>query len=97
MLANVIIQSEKLEEVLEWSTKIGRWMEQRKLEGVRVLGPAAAPISRLKRIYRYHLLLKANRRVVLGWLCCARCWRWWIARRFRGARLVVDVDAMQLM
>ena len=36
------------------------------LKDVRVLGPAAAPISRLKRIYRYHFVLKAERRDVLG-------------------------------
>ena len=33
---------------------------------VRVLGPAPAPISRLKRIYRFHFVLKAERRDTLG-------------------------------
>ena len=37
-----------------------------RLEKVRVLGPAAAPIVRLKRIYRYHFVLKAERRQTLG-------------------------------
>ncbi len=96
VLANVIIQSEKLEEVLEWSTKLGRWLQQRKLEGVRVLGPAAAPNSRLKRIYRYHLVLKADRRDVLGAALremLAVVDREEIPRR----SVVVDVDPMHLM
>jgi primosomal protein N' (replication factor Y) len=96
VLANVIVQSEKLEEVLDWSTRIGCWLQQRKLEGVRVLGPAAAPNSRLKRIYRYHLVLKADRRDVLGAALremLAVVDREEIPRR----SVVVDVDPMHLM
>ena len=96
VLANVVVQSERLEEALEWSSRLGRWMEGRKPEGVRVLGPAVAPLSRLKRIYRYHFLLKAERRDVLraalrGLLAEAE--RLEIPRR----ALVVDVDALHLM
>jgi primosomal protein N' (replication factor Y) len=96
VLANVVVQSERLEEALEWSSKLGRWMEGRKPEGVRVLGPAVAPRSRLKRIYRYHFLLKAERRDVLraalrGLLAEAENLE--IPRR----ALVVDVDALHLM
>jgi primosomal protein N' (replication factor Y) len=96
VLANVIVQSERLEEVLDWSTRLGRWLQQRKLEGVRVLGPAAAPNSRLKRIYRYHLVLKADRRDVLGAALremLAVVDREEIPRR----AVVVDVDPMHLM
>jgi len=96
VLANVIIQSERLEEVLDWSTKLGRWLQGRKLEGVRVLGPAAAPNSRLKRIYRYHLVLKADRRDVLGAALremLAVVDREEIPRR----AVILDVDPMHLM
>jgi len=96
VLANVIVQSEALEEALGWATKLGRWFESRKLEGVRVLGPAAAPLSRLKRIYRYHFVLKADRRDVLGAALremLAVVEREEIPRR----SIVVDVDAVHLM
>jgi len=96
VLANVLVQSEKMEEVLAICAKMGRWLATRKPEGVRVLGPAAAPISRLKRIYRYHFLLKAERRDVLGGVLrelLAFVEREEISRR----AVVVDVDAMHLM
>jgi primosomal protein N' (replication factor Y) len=96
VLANVIVQSEKLEEVLEWSARIGRWVQARKFDGVRVLGPAAAPNSRLKRIYRYHLVLKSERRDVLQAALremLAMVDREEIPRR----GVVVDVDPMHLM
>jgi primosomal protein N' (replication factor Y) len=96
VLANVLVQSERLEEVLAWSAQIGRWVLDRKFAGVKVLGPAAAPNPRLKRIYRYHLVLKADRRDVLGAALrelLAMLDRQEIPRR----NVVIDVDPMHLM
>ena len=96
VLANVVIQSEKMEEAAGWATQLGRWFEREKPVGVRVLGPAAAPIVKLKRIYRFHFILKAERRAALGMTL----------RKMLGAaegagiprrNLVVDVDAVHLM
>jgi primosomal protein N' (replication factor Y) len=96
VLANVVVQSEKLEEATAWSAALGRWFQQTRLDKIRVLGPAAAPIVRLKRIYRYHFVLKAERRQALGealraMLAFAETQD--IARR----NLIVDVDAVHLM
>jgi primosomal protein N' (replication factor Y) len=96
VLANVVIQSEKLEEATAWATTLGRWFQQARLDKVRVLGPAAAPIVRLKRIYRYHFVLKAEKRQALGEalrMMLAFAETQGIARR----NLVVDVDAVHLM
>jgi len=96
VLANVVVQSERLEEALGWATRLGRWIEGRRFEGVRVLGPAAAPLSRLKRIYRYHFVLKAERRDVLG--AALKEMLGVVDREGipRGG-VVVDVDAVHLM
>jgi primosomal protein N' (replication factor Y) (superfamily II helicase) len=96
VLANVVIQSEKLEEATAWSAMLGRWFQKARLDKVRVLGPAAAPIVKLKRIYRYHFVLKAERRQALGETLrsmLAYAETQGIARR----NLVVDVDAVHLM
>jgi primosomal protein N' (replication factor Y) len=96
VLANVLIQSEKLEEATGWAGTLGRWFQKARLDKVRVLGPAAAPIVRLKRIYRYHFVLKAERRQALGVTLRAMlvyAETQGIARR----NLVVDVDAVHLM
>ncbi len=96
VLANVVIQSEKLEEATAWAGTLGRWFQKARLDKVRVLGPAAAPIVRLKRIYRYHFVLKAEKRQTLGQtlrMMLAFAETQGIARR----SLVVDVDAVHLM
>ncbi len=95
-LANVVVQSESLAEALDWSAKLGRWLAGARPQGVRVAGPAAAPLSRLKRIFRYHFVLRAERRDVLR-----ACLRGLLARAEEEAiprrALVVDVDALHLM
>jgi primosomal protein N' (replication factor Y) len=96
VLANVVVQSDKLEEAAALSSTLGRWFQQARLDTVRVLGPAAAPIVRLKRIYRYHFVLKAERRRALGETLrkmLAYAETQGIARR----NLTVDVDAVHLM
>ena len=96
VLANVVIQSEKLEEATAWSATLGRWFQQARREKVRVLGPAAAPIVRLKRIYRYHFVLKAERRQALGETLRAML-RFAEAQGIARRNLVIDVDAVHLM
>lgn len=96
VLANIVIQSEKMEEAAGWAALLGRWFEKHKSGEVRVLGPAAAPIVKLKRIYRFHFILKAQRRSALQTLLrgmLAAAGEAGIPRR----NLVVDVDAVHLM
>jgi primosomal protein N' (replication factor Y) (superfamily II helicase) len=96
VLANVLVQSEKLEEAAGWSSALGKWFEQARPEGVRVLGPCTAPVARIKGVYRFHLILKAASRKALnaalrGMLAHADTAG--IPRR----SLTVDVDAQRLM
>jgi primosomal protein N' (replication factor Y) (superfamily II helicase) len=96
VLANVLIQSEKLEEAAGWSAEIGKWFQKATPEGVRVLGPCTAPIARIKNVYRFHLILKANSRKALNAAlrgALAQADGAGIPRR----NIVVDVDAQRLM
>jgi primosomal protein N' (replication factor Y) len=96
VLSNVIVQGQSLAEAAAWANKLGRWFAGKHLDKVRVLGPAAAPIARLKRIYRFHFVLKAERRDALG-----RTLRDLLAYAESEAiprrNLIVDVDAVHLM
>src|ERR1039457_1019065 len=96
VLANVLVQSLKLEEAAGCSAVLGKWFQKTTPEGVRVLGPCTAPIARIKGTYRFHLILKANSRKALnsalrGMLAHADTAS--IPRR----NLIVDVDALRLM
>jgi primosomal protein N' (replication factor Y) len=95
-LANVIIRSNQLDEALQWSGTLGKWFEQSRHEGVRVLGPAAAPILRLKRDYRYHFVLKSPSREKLNSTLRAML-AYAAAKKIPRTQMIVDVDALWLM
>jgi primosomal protein N' (replication factor Y) (superfamily II helicase) len=96
VLANVVIQSEKLEEATAWAGTLGKWFQNARLDKVRVLGPAAAPIVRLKRIYRFHFVLKAEKRQALGATLRAML-AYADSQNIARRNLMVDVDAVHLM
>jgi primosomal protein N' (replication factor Y) len=95
-IANVLIRSEKLDEALTWSGELGRWFEKTRHEGIRVLGPAAAPIMRLKRDYRYHFILKSPSREKMNALLRAMLAEA-SASKIPRTQVIVDVDAVWLM
>ncbi|HLV89062.1 MAG TPA: primosomal protein N' [Candidatus Sulfotelmatobacter sp.] len=95
-LANVVVRSDELEEALQWSGQLGKWFEATRHEGVRVLGPAAAPILRLKRDYRYHFVLKSPSREKLNNTLRAML-TYAAQKKIPRTQVVVDVDALWLM
>jgi primosomal protein N' (replication factor Y) (superfamily II helicase) len=95
-IANVVIRSEKLDEALTWSGELGRWFERTRHEGIRVLGPAAAPILRLKSDYRYHFILKSPSREKMNTLLRAMLAEA-ATRKIPRTQIIVDVDAVWLM
>jgi primosomal protein N' (replication factor Y) len=96
VLANVLVQSQKLDEAVAWSSEIGKWFQQTAPAGVRVLGPCTAPIARIKLTYRFHLILKAGSRKALNAALRAMLTHADTANIPRR-HLVVDVDALRLM
>ena len=95
-LANVLVQSEKLEEAAGWAATLGKWFAKYPLSDVRVLGPCTAPIARIKGVYRFHLILKSASRKKLNEVLrgmIAAVGDAGVPRR----NLIVDVDAMRLM
>jgi primosomal protein N' (replication factor Y) len=95
-IAHVLIRSETLDAALTWSGELGRWFEKTRHEGIRVLGPAAAPITRLKRDYRYHFILKSPSREKMNALLRAMLAEA-AARKIPRTQIIVDVDAVWLM
>jgi primosomal protein N' (replication factor Y) len=95
-LANVLLQSQRLEEAAGWASSLGRWCHETMLRQVRVLGPASAPIAKIKRTYRFHLVMKGENRAALQ-----KALRALLAHAEQTGiprpNLIVDVDAVSLM
>jgi primosomal protein N' (replication factor Y) len=95
-LANVLVRSGNLDDALKWSGTLGKWFDQTRHEGVRVLGPAAAPIMRLKQDYRYHFVLKSPSREKLNATLRAMLAHA-AQQKIPRTQVIVDVDAVWLM
>ena len=95
-VSNVLVRSPKLEDALAWSGVLARWFENTRMEGVRVMGPAAAAIVRLKTDYRYHFLLKSASRERMNDVLRAML-QHADTQKIPRNHIVVDVDALSLI
>ncbi len=96
VLTNVLVEHSDLAKASRWVSQLGQWFQQKTLPGVRVLGPAASPIARIKRIYRFHLILKAGNRRQLA-SAVRQMLEFADSVEIPRRHLTVDVDAVQLM
>ncbi|HKM80138.1 MAG TPA: primosomal protein N' [Candidatus Acidoferrum sp.] len=64
-LANVIVRDTKLENVIRWSRQLSEYFSPQDGKGLRILGPASAPLARLKKEHRFQFLLKSPKRTLL--------------------------------
>ena len=95
-VSNVLVRSQKLDEALTWSGILGKWFESSRLDGVRVMGPAAAAIVRLKTEYRYHFLMKSASRERMNHVLRAMLDHA-AEQKIPRNNVVVDVDALSLI
>jgi primosomal protein N' (replication factor Y) (superfamily II helicase) len=93
--ANVLVRAEKQEEALRMATQLG-YVLNPPPGGIRVMGPAEAPVARLRSEFRYQILLKAVRRSTLRE--ALRTLRAFAEKeKWRATALVIDVDPVNLM
>jgi primosomal protein N' (replication factor Y) len=94
-LANVLVRAEKQEEALRLSGELAQLLSAPG-EGMKVMGPAEAPVPRLKNEFRYQALIKTVSRPKLNELL-GRVRRHAIESRWPATALVIDVDPLSLL
>jgi primosomal protein N' (replication factor Y) len=94
-LANVLVRSQKQEEALAMSTELGRLLDPAP-EGLKVLGPAEAPVPKLKSEFRYQLLIKAASRKRLN-ETLREVQKFAREKKWSPTALVIDVDPLTLL
>jgi primosomal protein N' (replication factor Y) len=94
-MANVLVRSEKKEMAMRMSTELG-YLLNPPPEKLRVMGPAEAPVPRLKNEYRYQFLIKAASRKALNELL-RKIRDFAVEHKWGATALVIDVDPLTLM
>jgi primosomal protein N' (replication factor Y) (superfamily II helicase) len=95
-LANVIVRNTNLENAIRWSRRLSEYFSSHDGKDVRILGPASAPLARLKKEHRYQFLLKSPKRSVLTKIL-AGAMSFCDANGIPQMALLVDMDPLTLL
>jgi primosomal protein N' (replication factor Y) len=94
-LASVLVRDRKIENAIRWSRALAAYFAPFENRGVKILGPAAAPLARLRQEYRFQFLLKSAQRSALSQALsgaldfCAK-------KEIPETAVIVDVDPASL-
>jgi primosomal protein N' (replication factor Y) len=94
-MANLLVRSEKQEAAMRMAADLGQFLLPPQ-EQLKIMGPAEAPVPRLKNEYRYQFLIKAANRTTLSELL-HRARHFALDRKWGATALVIDVDPVTLM
>ena len=95
-LANVIVRDTDLEKVIRWARQLSEYFAPHDGKGLRILGPAAAPLARLKREHRFQFLLKSPKRSLLAKVL-GGAMTYLDLREIPETAVLVDMDPLSLM
>jgi primosomal protein N' (replication factor Y) len=94
-LANILVRASTDEEAIARSAALARAIQPAP-EGVKIMGPAAASVVRVKNEFRYQMLLKAGSRKLLTEVL-SRLRNFAAAEKWNPASLMIDVDPVTLL
>jgi primosomal protein N' (replication factor Y) (superfamily II helicase) len=94
-LASILIRDRKIENAIRWSRALGGFFEPFENRGVKILGPAAAPLARLRREYRFQFVLKSPQRSALS-RALSGCLDFCASKEIPETAVIVDVDPASL-
>ncbi|MGB9402791.1 MAG: primosomal protein N' [Candidatus Acidiferrales bacterium] len=90
-LANVLVRDRKVEHAIRWSRALAEYFAPYEKQGMKILGPAAAPLARIKQEFRFQFLLKTPKRSILT-QALAGCLDFCEKRGIPETAVIVDVD-----
>ena len=94
-LASILVRDRKIENAIRWSRALAGYFEPFENRGVKILGPAAAPLARLRREYRFQFVLKSPHRSALS-QALSGCVDFCASKEIPDAAVIVDVDPISL-
>jgi primosomal protein N' (replication factor Y) len=95
-LANIIVRDTDLEKAIRWSRGLSEYFSPHDGKGLRILGPAAAPLARLKREHRFQFLLKSPKRSLLAKVL-GGAMPYLEQKEIPETAVLVDMDPLSLM
>ncbi len=95
-LANVIVRDTNLEKAIRWSRQLSEYFSPHDGKGLRILGPATAPLAKLKKEHRFQFLLKSPKRSLLAKVL-GGAMTYLERKEIPETAVMVDMDPLSLM
>ena len=95
-LAGILVTDRDKERASREARGVSSFLDSVRENSVRILGPAPAPLERVKKLHRYQLLIKAGSRSTLHRLLGALR-EHLDEKKLGGTRVLVDVDPISLL
>jgi primosomal protein N' (replication factor Y) len=93
-MANLLVRAAKQEDALRMASELDMYLKPAP-ENIKIMGPAEAPVLRIKAEFRYQFLIKASRKALNELLRSARDFA--RGRKWGATALVIDVDPLTLL
>jgi primosomal protein N' (replication factor Y) len=95
-LAGIMVTDRDAIRAANTAREVGEFLDSLRSNTIRILGPAPAPLERIKRMHRHQLLIKSSSRSTLHHLL-AKLQQYIEERKIGPTRVVIDVDPVSLL
>ena len=95
-LAGIMVTDRDRGRAADTAREIGEYLDSLRSNAMRILGPAPAPLERIKRMHRQQLLIKSSSRASLHHLL-GRLRQYIEDRKLGSTRVFIDVDPVSLL
>ncbi|HYR42245.1 MAG TPA: primosomal protein N' [Terriglobia bacterium] len=95
-LAGIMVTDRDAVRAATTAREVGEFLDSLRSNAVRILGPAPAPVERIKRMHRHQLLIKSSSRATLHVLL-DRLRQYIEDRKIGPTRVMIDVDPVSLL
>ena len=95
-LAGIVVTDRDKDRAARESRELSQFLDTVRTDSVRIIGPAPAPLERVKRLHRFQMLVKASSRSTLHRMLTALR-EHLDGKKLGGTRVLIDVDPVSLL
>ena len=95
-LAGIMVMDRDPARAAQMAREVGEFLDGLRSSAVRILGPAPAPLERIKQVHRHQLLIKSASRSTLHRML-EQLQLYKEEKRIGATRIIVDVDPVSLL
>jgi primosomal protein N' (replication factor Y) len=95
-LAGILVTDRDAGSAVRLARKVSDFLDSVRMDSIRILGPAAAPLEKLKKVFRQQLLIKSSSRPQLH-EALRRLQAYLEEQKVSAGKVIVDIDPVSLL